>query len=56
MEKNITIKELREQLQGLENLGMGQAVVIFCDSSNIDHKVEVGVYDIDTCENKLFLK
>lgn len=53
MEKIITVKELREQLQSLENLGMGNAVVVFRDWSNIDHKVEEGIYD--TCENKVVL-
>jgi hypothetical protein len=53
MEKNITVKELREQLERLENMGMGDAVVMFRDWSDIDHKVEEGVYD--TCENKVVL-
>lgn len=53
MENAITVKELREQLERLENMGMGDAVVMFRDWHDIDHKVEEGVYD--TCENKVVL-
>jgi hypothetical protein len=53
MEKNITVKELREQLEHLERLGKGDAFVMFRDWNDIDHKVEEGIYDI--CENKIVL-
>ena len=53
MEKTITIKELREQLQSFENLGMGNAIVMFRDWNDVDHKVENGIYDV--CENKIIL-
>ena len=49
----ITVKELREQLERLEQAGMADAVVWFRDWDNIDHKVEQGIYD--TCENNLIL-
>ena len=53
MEKNITVRELREQLATLERLGKGDAIVVFRDWNDIDLKFEEGVYDV--VENKVVL-
>lgn len=44
----ITIKELREQLERLEALGLADAKVWFRDWNDIDHELEEGVYDLNT--------
>jgi hypothetical protein len=49
----ITVKELREQLERVENAGMGDAFVWFRDWNDFDHKVEQGIYD--THENNIVL-
>lgn len=45
MAPQITVKELREQLERMEQLGYGDAKLWFRDWDDIDHKVEVGIYD-----------
>ena len=41
----ITVKELREQLERLEKMGLGDAQVWYRDNNDIDHKVTEGIYD-----------
>lgn len=48
MAPRITVKELRKQLEKMEQLGYGDAELWFRDWEDIDHEVEVGIYD--TCE------
>lgn len=48
-----TVKELREQLERLEALGMGEATIFFRDYHDFDHKVEQGIWD--TCEDAVIL-
>jgi hypothetical protein len=43
----ITVSELREQLERLEKLGLGDAKVWYRDLQDFDHKVLEGVYDTD---------
>ena len=49
----ITVKQLREQLETLEKMGMGDAVLWFKDWDDIDHPLEEGIYD--TCGNDVAL-
>jgi hypothetical protein len=48
MAKQITVKTLREQLERLEQAGLGEAQLWFRDWDDIDHKIEEGVFD--ACE------
>lgn len=43
----MTVKELKEQLERLEALGLGNAVVWFRDNNDMDSKIEQGVIDND---------
>ncbi len=45
---NITISELKRQLEILEENGMGDYAVWFRDEDSVDHEVEQGLWDI--CE------
>lgn len=47
MKNQITVKELREQLERMEALGMGDALVWYRDEDNMDWRVESGVWDTD---------
>jgi hypothetical protein len=49
----ITVKQLREQLETLEKMGMGDAVLWFRGWDDIDHPLEEGIYD--TCGNDVAL-
>lgn len=51
MAPQITVKELREQLERMERLGYGDAKLWFRDWEDIDHEVEVGIYDTYEREN-----
>lgn len=51
MAPQITVKELREQLEKMERLGYGDAKLWFRDWEDIDHEVEVGIYDTYEKEN-----
>ena len=51
--KNITVKELRQQLEKLEAIGMGNCKVWYRDYSDMDWTVEQGIYDTD--ENNVVL-
>lgn len=46
--KQITVKELKKQLEVLEHLGMGNMEVWFRDDNGIDHEVTEGVYETDS--------
>lgn len=46
MEKQITVKELREQLERLEAAGMGDFFVWYRDVDSIDWKMEQGLFDV----------
>ena len=48
MAPQITVKELREQLERMEQLGYGDAKLWFRDWEDIDHAIEVGIHD--TCD------
>ena len=51
--KNITVKELREQLERLEAIGMADYKVLYRDFSDMDWTVEQGI--LDTNENNVVL-
>ena len=51
--KNITVKELRQQLEMLEAVGMGDCKVWYRDYNDMDWTVEQGIYD--TNENNVVL-
>lgn len=54
MNKNqITVNELIEQLQKIQELGRGNDLIWFRDWNDIDHKIEQGIYD--TYENNVVL-
>lgn len=53
MKKQITVKELREQLEVLERIGMGECKVWYRDYSDMDWIVEQGI--LDTNENNVVL-
>lgn len=46
--KQITISELKKQLEMLEQNGMGDYVVWYRDEDSVDHEMERGLWDI--CE------
>lgn len=48
MKKIITVKELREQLEKLEKIGLADAPLYYRDWDDIDNELTEGVYDI--CE------
>ena len=48
MKKIITVKELREQLERLEKIGLADAPLYFRDWNDVDHELAEGVYD--ACE------
>lgn len=45
MKKQVTVKELREQLERIEEIGMGDAVVWYRDENSMDWKIERGIWD-----------
>lgn len=46
MKKNqITVNELIEQLQGIQEMGRGDDLIWFRDWNDIDHEIEQGIYD-----------
>lgn len=47
MKKQITVKELREQLERIEKIGMGDALVWYRDEGSMDWRIEEGVWDIN---------
>lgn len=49
MLKIITVKELREQLEKLEKMGLADAPLYYRDWDNNDHELTEGVYDV--CES-----
>lgn len=51
--KQITVNELVEQLQKLQELGRGNNLVWFRDWNDVDHEIEQGIYD--TYENNIVL-
>ena len=51
--KNITVKELREQLERLEAIGMADYKVWYRDFSDMDWTVEQGI--LNTNENNVVL-
>ena len=53
MKEKITVKELREQLERLEQLGMGDCQVWYRDQYSFDYPMEQGVWD--TNEKDVFL-
>ena len=54
MKKNqITVNELIEQLQKVQESGRGNDLIWFRDWNDIDHEVEQGIYD--TYENNIVL-
>ena len=46
--KMITVKELREQLEKLEKMGLADTPLCFRDWNDVDHELTEGVYDL--CE------
>lgn len=48
MMKIITVKELREQLEKLEKVGLADAPLYFRDWDDVDYELTEGVYDV--CE------
>ena len=46
--KVITVKELREQLEKLEKVGLADTPLFFRDWNDVDHELTEGVYDL--CE------
>jgi hypothetical protein len=46
--KMITVKELREQLEKLEKMGLADTPLSFRDWNDVDHELTEGVYDF--CE------
>ena len=48
MKKIITVKELREQLEKLEKIGLADAPLYFRDWDDVDPELTEGVYD--ACE------
>ena len=48
MKKIITVKELREQLEKLEKMGLADTPLCFRDWNDVDHELTEGVYDL--CE------
>ena len=45
MKNKITVKELREQLEKLEAMGMGNAQVWYRDPYSFDYPLEQGLWD-----------
>lgn len=45
MKKQITVKELREQLERMEEIGMGDALVWYRDENDTDWEIEQGIWD-----------
>lgn len=43
----MTVNELIEQLLIVQKMGMGECKVWYRDANDIDHEIEVGVYDND---------
>jgi hypothetical protein len=46
MKKRITIKELREQLEGMEAMGYGDAELVYMDEESFTYGLEEGVHDV----------
>ena len=42
----MTVKELKEQLERIEQLGYGNHKLIFIDNFDITHDIENGIHDI----------
>ena len=51
----ITVKELREQLEKLEALGLGDCAVWYRDADSMDYPIEQGVWDISRGYNTVTL-
>ena len=45
MAKQITVKELREQLERLEKMGMGDHLLWYRDEDSMDWRIEQGIWD-----------
>lgn len=45
MKTGITVKELREQLEKLEKMGMGDAQIWYRDPYSFDYPLEQGLWD-----------
>lgn len=47
VKKNITVSELKKQLETLESLGLGEYELWFRPYDSPDYRVEEGVWDTD---------